>query len=265
MSVDDSEAGSGAHQEEGLLETVKTVALALLIALVIRSFLFQPFNIPSGSMIPTLEVGDFIFVSKYSYGYSRYSLPFSPPIISGRIFGSEPERGDVVVFRNHPDTGPGQTGKGTDFIKRVIGLPGDRVQMINGLLFINGEPIPRKSLGGFHSVSPPYDAATIPSFAETLPSGRTYVTLDACPPPTLCSRDNTREFVVPEGKFFVMGDNRDNSEDSRIASGVGFMDAEELIGKAQIIFFSFHAEGEPFKFWEWPMKVRWERLFTRIR
>jgi signal peptidase I len=244
----------GKRSEGTFAEGGRVVIHALLIALVIRTLLFQPFNIPSGSMKATLLIGDYLFVSKYSYGYSHYSIPFSPPLFSGRIFGSMPERGDVVVFRLPRDDS-------TDYIKRVIGLPGDRIQMKDGLLYINGAPVKRERAEDFID-DENGTAERVRRWRETLPNGVTYETLDLQDNGFL---DNTQEYTVPEGHYFMMGDNRDNSTDSRVLSQVGYVPFENLVGKAQIIFFSI-GDGEPaWHIWSWPWSVRWSRLFTIVR
>jgi signal peptidase I len=242
------------RKEGGWGETVRVVIHALIIALVIRTFLFQPFNIPSGSMIPTLLVGDYLFVSKYSYGYTHYSLPFSPDIFSERIFGSQPRRGDVVVFRLPKDPS-------IDYIKRVIGLPGDRIQVIHGVLNINGTPVNRQRVTegcvAHEDVGQP-----VMCYRETLPNGVSYITHDFTDNGFL---DNTEVYQVPPGNYFMMGDNRDNSTDSRVLSAVGYVPFENLIGKAQIIFFSIREDTAAWEIWDWPWAVRWSRLFTLVR
>jgi signal peptidase I len=244
----------GKRREGGLAEGGRVVFHALLIALVIRTLLFQPFNIPSGSMKATLLIGDYLFVSKYSYGYSHYSLPLSPPLFPGRVFGSMPERGDVVVFRLPKDDS-------TDYIKRVIGLPGDRIKMIDGMLYINGSAVKRERVSDFID-DENGGSERVRRWRETLPNGVTYQTLDLQDNGFL---DNTQEYVVPAGHYFMMGDNRDNSTDSRVLSAVGYVPFENLVGKAQIIFFSI-GDGEPaWHIWSWPWSVRWSRLFTIVR
>ncbi len=253
--------------KDGIVETIKTIVYALLIAGVFRTLFFQPFWIPSGSMKDTLLIGDFLFVNKMAYGYSRYSCPFSMCPIEGRILASDPERGDVVVFR-HPVNG-------ADFIKRLIGLPGDRIQMKNGILFINGEPMKTEPDGLFtEPMAPQGPQQLMPrcangpvgeggtcekeKFIETLPEGRSHSILNVGNGPT----DNTPLFTVPEGHYFFMGDNRDNSTDSRVnqlARGVGMVPAENLIGRADRIVFS-SAGKSLFYIWTW----RADRFFKGI-
>jgi signal peptidase I len=243
------------RDEGGLLETIKVIVQALAIALVIRTLLFQPFNIPSGSMIPTLLIGDYVFVSKYSYGYSNHSIPFSPDLFSGRILASEPKRGDVVVFKLPRDNE-------TDYIKRVIGLPGDRIQMIDGRLYINGAIVPREATAKERTENRDGRSAEVPTYIETLPGGVTHTIIEIEGDRGL--NDNTDVYVVPPGHYFMMGDNRDNSTDSRIApelGGVGYVPFQNLVGRAEIIFFSVQKDAAALAFWRWPWTVRWDRLF----
>jgi signal peptidase I len=236
---------------ESWVETVKTVVYALLIALVIRTFLFQPFNIPSASMEGTLLIGDYLFVEKFAYGYSRYSFPFGLGPFNGRIFGSAPTRGDVVVFKYPRDPS-------TDFIKRVIGLPGDHLQMINDRLYINDKIVPRVRVQDYIE---DVDGITyhVPQYRETLPNGKTYLTLDRF---TDGPADNTDVYVVPQGHYFMMGDNRDNSDDSR--GSVGFVPAENLVGKAEFLFFSTDGSAHIWEFWKWPWAIRYARIASVI-
>ncbi len=239
----------------GFMETVRVVIHALLLALVVRIFLFQPFNIPSGSMIPTLLIGDYLFVSKFSYGYSKHSFPWSPSLFSGRIFGSEPERGDVVVFKLPKDNE-------TDYIKRLIGLPGDKIQVTGGVLHINGQPVKRKRIGDFIENEGANNQSTTQRYQETLPNGVTYETLDLV---TNGQGDDTRVYEVPEGHYFMMGDNRDNSTDSRFLNQVGYVPRENLIGHAKVLFFSVGENASLFRPWEWPGEIRWSRIFNAVK
>ena len=234
-------------------ETLRTMIFALLIALVIRTFAFEPFNIPSGSMIPTLLVGDFLFVSKYSYGYGSRGtfLGFIP--FSGRLGGGTPERGDVVVFKLPRDPS-------TDYIKRLIGLPGDTVQMRQGTLYINGVPVERQRLETLAAVKETKPSDNTQDYMETLPQGPTHIMRKMGDNHPL---DNTPVFAVPPHHYFFMGDNRDNSQDSR-TNNVGFVPEENLVGKAEVLFFSMEERAHFWQFWKWPWSIRWSRLFMRI-
>lgn len=240
-------------------ETIRTIVYALAIALVVRTFAFQPFNIPSGSMIPTLLVGDYLFVSKYSYGYSRFSFPFGLGFFSGRIFGSQPERGEIAVFRHPPNDDE-------DYIKRIIGLPGDRIQMQAGQLWINGKAVPRERIADEVGKDPYGRVRRVEQHVETLPNGTSYVIREALGNTGLT--DTTREYVVPEGHYFAMGDNRDESLDSRGRDPNGaqgfFVPYENLIGPAQFIFFSTDGSAGWFRPWLWPTATRWHRIFQSV-
>ncbi len=236
-----------------LFEIVKTIVFALLIALVLRVLLFQPFTIPSASMEPNLYEGDYIVVSKWSYGYSKHAIPFSPPVFEGRIFAREPNRGDIVVFKLPRDNR-------TDYIKRLIGLPGDRVQMVDNVLHINGAPV-RDVVISERDATNMYGMPIVQA-RETLPGGKTFTIQDWGPGNPA---DDTPVFEVPEGYYFMMGDNRDNSLDSRAdmaAGGVGLVPAENLIGKAEIILFSWSPGASLWNPVSWFSKVRPSRFFT---
>ncbi len=240
------------RKTSGWGETLRTIVYAVLIALVVRTFAYEPFNIPSGSMKPTLLVGDYLFVSKFSYGYSRYSLPFGLPLISGRLLAGEPERGDVIVFKLPKDNE-------TDYIKRLIGLPGDRIKVSGGILHINGEPVQREMLGSDELPGYAGQSTIANVYLETLPNGRQHLIRELGDDRHY---DNTREYVVPPGHYFFMGDNRDQSEDSRAT--VGMVPYENLVGRAEFLFFSQNGEAPFWQFWRWPTTIRWSRLFNGI-
>ena len=240
-----------AKKSGGLWETVKTIIYAILIALVIRTFAFEPFNIPSGSMIPSLLVGDYLFVSKYSYGYSRHSLPFSLPLIPGRVFSSEPKRGDVAVFKLPKDNE-------TDYIKRIVGLPGDRIQVRAGRLYINGERVDRREIDPYPTRGRLGSIVRLPQYIEKLPNGVEHRILEKHG--DRFDFDNTGVFTVPDGHVFGMGDNRDDSLDSRSLRDVGYIPMENLVGRAEFIFFSYDPDGN-----SWPITIRWSRLFNAIQ
>jgi signal peptidase I len=236
-------------------EFMKTALIAVFLALLIRTFLFEPFNIPSGSMKPTLEVGDYLFVYKPAYGFSRYSFPFGVAPFDGRVWsrGDLPQRGDVVVFRLPTDTS-------IDYIKRVIGLPGDTIQVTNGRLHINGKEVQREPLG-LKQVDEGMGEITMMEYLETLPNGVKHHIYEESDDRPL---DDTPPYTVPPGHYFMMGDNRDNSQDSRVQNLVGFVPLENVVGRASFIFFSTNGYanlGEP---WKWPKTIRYGRLFTHI-
>lgn len=252
-----SESGSESHG--GWWEIVKIVVQALILALFVRVFFYQPFNIPSGSMKGTLLVGDYLFVSKLSYGYSQYSFPWHLIPFKGRIFSGEPKRGDVVVFKLPRDNT-------TDYIKRVIGLPGDTIQMQSGVLHINGKAIPKKRIKDFVTHSETGFVRHVPQYEETLPNGVKYHVLDE---ERNGPMDSTGVYKVPPGHYFMMGDNRDNSTDSRAQWDVGYVPHDNLVGRAEIIFFSADTgEGGSFHLfepWTWPGGIRWGRFFHLVR
>jgi len=243
------------QSEGGLGESLRTIIFAVLIALVIRTFAFEPFNIPSSSMVPTLLVGDFLFVSKYAYGYSGRGTFWGLPLFQGRVFEeNQPQRGDIVVFKWPKDNS-------TDYIKRLIGLPGDTVQMKDAILYINGEPVERARLAAPIAESGEQEPAGVTDYTENLPDGPSHIIRKKGDNEPL---DNTSLFTVPSHHYFMMGDNRDNSQDSR-TENVGYVAEENLVGKAQLIFFSLGDDTRFWEIWKWPWAVRWDRLFVRIK
>ena len=243
------------EQSGAVWETIKVIIHALIIAFVVRVFFYQPFNIPSGSMKSTLLVGDYLFVSKMSYGYSRHSLPGGFNLFSGRIWASPPKRGDVAVFKLPRDPS-------MDFIKRVIGLPGDEIQMKDGVVYINGTAVPKRPVDEWES---PDEFGNISKYTrneETLPNGVKHLTLDRVPDGRF---DNTSPYKVPAGHYFRMGDNRDESNDSRARNDVGFIPYENFVGRAELIWFSGTEKWSFLKFWTWPSEIRWSRFFSLVR
>lgn len=245
-----------------LWSDIKAIIYLVVFVFVFRMFAYEPFNIPSGSMIPTLLVGDYLFVSKFSYGYSTYSLsiPFTraPDWFEGRVLPGTPERGDVAVFKLPADNS-------TDYIKRVIGLPGDRIQMVQGVLHINGVPVTMKVVNQAYSYRERGSGAirTGTLYEETLPEGKTYTTLYTGD--TNSSSNNTPEYRVPEGSYFMMGDNRDDSQDSRFQF-VGPVPFKNFVGRANVLFFSIDgSQTELWEVWKWPGAIRYNRIFQAVR
>ena len=236
------------------IENAKTLFYALVIAIIIRSLVIQPFYIPSSSMEPSLLVGDRLFVTKYSYGYSKHSFPFSPKIFSGRIFQSEPKRGDVIVFKTPADNR-------TDYIKRLIGLPGDKVQFIDTNLFINNSEILKSRISKNDTIYCGKETINVSTFEEILPNKKKYKSVYLKD----FSYQNSDNFIVPENHYFFLGDNRDCSKDSRFLSSVGYVHKDNLVGKAQFIFFSSDKSiGSIFSFWKWNKSIRFNRFFKKI-
>ena len=267
-SPEPQEAAKPAKKEENFF--VFLIKLVLIVG-VFRSFIFSPFNIPSESMLPNLVNGDYLLAAKWPYGYSSYSLPFSAPLLPSRILASQPRAGDIAIFKAPP-------ANDTDYIKRVIGLPGDQVQMTGGQLLLNGKPIPKQKVADFeiavtpntHCFLPQYEAKNAngaavcryPRFRETLPNGRSYFVLDLAQTP----QDDTAPFIVPEGHLFMMGDNRDNSMDSRFPAipgqGIGIVPQDNLVGRATVMMFSTDGSAEWIKPWTWFSAARWDRIGT---
>lgn len=241
-------------KEEGIGEFFKTAILAILLALFIRTFFFEPFNIPSGSMLPTLQIGDYLFVSKTSYGYSKSSFPFGAADFDGRIMGKEPERGDVIVFKL-------PSNPSIDYIKRLVGMPGDTVQVKAGRLYINGEMVDREAVGYERIPAPEGGYDNLMKYIETLPGGSMHFIYEESDSAPL---DNTPEYLVPEGHYFLMGDNRDNSQDSRVGNLVGYVPDDNLVGRADILFFSIDQSASFVKPWTWFTAIRYNRIFDRI-
>jgi signal peptidase I len=266
-SLSDPAAKPAKKEEHFFVFLIKLV----LIVAVIRSFIFSPFNIPSESMLPNLENGDYLLAAKWPYGYSKYSLPFSLPLIPGRIMASQPTRGDIAIFKAPP-------GNDVDYIKRVIGLPGDQIQMTGGQLHINGQPVPKVKVAdaevavsaNTHCYAPQFEAKATdgrdvchyPRFQETLPGGKSYFVIDLMQTP----QDDTPVYVVPEGHVFAMGDNRDNSMDSRFPAiagqGIGIVPQENLVGRATVMMFSTDGSSSWIKPWTWFTAARWNRIGT---
>ena len=236
----------------GIGENIRVILYALIIAFSVRTVAYQPFNIPSGSMIPTLLVGDYLFVSKFSYGYSRFSIPFGFNLFSGRILSNEPLRGDVAVFRHPPLNSE-------DFIKRIVGIPGDRIIMIGGLLHINGIPVKKVKVKNTIITISEGQKQNVSEYIETLPNGKSYNVRESLG--NTGPYDNTPEYIVPDGHYFALGDNRDNSNDSR---SWGYIPKQNLIGRAEFIFFSTDGTAGWFKPWLWASATRFSRIIQSI-
>ncbi|MCK5285004.1 MAG: signal peptidase I [Alphaproteobacteria bacterium] len=242
------------NAKEELSEFFKTAIIAVVLAVLIRSFFYEPFNIPSGSMKPTLEVGDYLFVHKPSYGYSRYSFPFGIVPIEGRIAAKKPRRGDIMVFKLPTNTR-------IDYIKRVIALPGETVQMRAGRLYINNKLVPREPVG-LKKIKDIYNVqSTMIEYIETLPGNVLHRIYEESDDEAL---DNTLIYIVPEDHYFMMGDNRDNSQDSRVGHAVGTVPFENIVGKADFLFFSTNGHASMFEIWKWPWSIRYDRFFMEL-
>ncbi len=238
-----------------IIENLKTLIYALIIAVVIRSLFIQPFYIPSSSMEPNLLVGDRLFVTKYSYGYSKHSFPFSPPIFKGRILFEKPQRGDVVVFKTPADNR-------TDYIKRLIGLPGDEIRFIDSNLYLNNSEIIKSKISSSDVIFCGKKKLDVFTFEELLPNNRKYISVYLKD----FSFQNSDTFIVPENHYFFLGDNRDCSKDSRFLTSVGYVHKNNLVGKARFIFFSSDKNiGSIFAFWKWNKSIRFDRFFKKIQ
>ena len=242
------------EEKETIGEVARSGMIAILLALIVRTFLFEPFNIPSSSMVPNLLVGDYLFISKYSYGYSRHSFPFGIAGFDGRINASLPHRGDVIVFKLPTNTN-------IDYIKRLIGMPGDTIQMINGRLYINDEIVPREAKGMIEYKKEGGLTTKVMKYVETLPGGTEHTIYEESDHGQL---DNTEKYKIPEGHYFMMGDNRDNSQDSRVQALVGYVPYDNLEGRAEFLFFSTDGSAHIFEFWKWPSAIRFARIFQTI-
>lgn len=251
MTPDEPVPDAPLSAREEWMEFLKTALFAVILALLIRTFLYEPFNIPSGSMKPTLEVGDYLFVYKPAYGYSRASFPFGIAPVEGRVLtgGKTPQRGDVIVFKL-------PSNPSIDYIKRVVGLPGDVIQVREGRLYINQALVPREPVGMRQD-----EDGLLHEYIETLPGGTMHRIYERSDSEAL---DNTGSFVVPEGHYFTMGDNRDNSQDSRVGQTVGYIPADNVVGRASFLFFSTNGSASLAEVWKWPTAIRYNRLFTSI-
>jgi signal peptidase I len=251
QSMSKAEVKAGKKKNE-LLETIIVIIEALAIALIFRTFLYQPFSIPTASMQQTLMIGDYFIANKWVWGFGKYSFPLPVPF-NGRLLGNQPQRGDVAVFRNEITN--------EDYIKRVIGMPGDRIQMKEGRLFINGTMVERQQTGTAEDTDSYMTTVPVTVYTETLPNGVSHTIQEISDDEGL---DNTAEYVVPSGHYFMMGDNRDRSADSRVLSQVGYVPFDNFIGKAEARFFSIKNNLPPWQLWEWPANVRWDRMFQAV-
>lgn len=252
MSQIDTKAGKKASKNE-FRDTIVVIIEALLIALVFRTFLYQPFSIPTASMQSTLMIGDYFLASKFTWGLGKYSFPFPVPLGDRILQLSEPQQGDVAVFKNEPT--------GEDYVKRVIGLPGDKIQMKEGRLYINGVMLAREEIGSGNDTDSGSVTVPVTLYRETLPNGVVHTIQEISDDEPL---DNTAEYVVPPGHYFMMGDNRDRSADSRVLRQVGYVPATNLIGKGEARFFSIKDNIAPWQIWQWPANVRWDRMFQSV-